>query len=124
MADSFWRLRAGASPAEIREMAESYYDMDFTLDQIRPHYQFDVSCQGSVPQAIEAFLEGNSYEDVIRLAISIGGDSDTIAAIAGSMAEIIYPVPEDLRKEALGKLPHDMKVPLLRAEEMFGVRVG
>ncbi len=124
VAESIWRLRAGASPAEIREMAESYYDMDFTLDQIRPHYQFDVSCQGSVPQAIEAFLEGNSYEDVIRLAISIGGDSDTIAAIAGSMAEIIYPIPEALREEALGKLPDDIKVPLLRAEEMFGVRVG
>ena len=75
----------------------------FTLDQIRPHYQFDVSCQGSVPQAIEAFLEGNSYDDVIRLAISIGGDSDTIAAIAGSMAEIIYPIPEALREEALGE---------------------
>ncbi len=124
VAESIWRLRAGASLEEIREMAESYYDMDFTLDQIRPEYQFDVSCQGSVPQAIEAFLEGDSYEDVIRLAISIGGDSDTIAAIAGSMAEIIYPVPEELREEALIRLPEDIKEPLLRAEERFGVRVG
>ena len=73
------------------------------------------------PTAVEIDTFGTARvdEDVIRLAISIGGDSDTIADIAGSMAEIIYPIPEALREEALGKLPDDIKVPLLRAEEMF-----
>lgn len=89
-------LRQGASKAFIRDFASKYYDMNFTLDEIRYLYEYDVSCQGSVPQAIMAFLEGNSFEEVISLAISIGGDSDTIAAIAGSIAEVIYPIPENI----------------------------
>lgn len=89
-------LRQGAGKAFIREFTSKYYDMNFTLDEIRNSYEYDVSCQGSVPQAIMAFLEGNSFEEVISLAISIGGDSDTIAAIAGSIAEVIYPIPEKI----------------------------
>ena len=69
----------------------------YTLDEIRSTYTIDVSCKGSVPQAIRAFLEGSSFTDVLSGAISIGGDSDTIAAIAGSIAEVIYPVPQGLR---------------------------
>lgn len=87
-------LRQGASKDYIREFVSKYYDMNFTLDEIRNVYEYDVSCQGSVPQAIMAFLEGSSFGEVISLAISIGGDSDTIAAIAGSIAEVIYPIPE------------------------------
>jgi len=66
------------------------YDLNRTLDSIRPSYRFDVSCQGSVPEAIISFLESNSYEDSIRNAISLGGDSDTIACIAGGIAEAYY----------------------------------
>ena len=70
------------------------------MDEIRPSYRFDVTCQGSVPQAIEAFLEANSFEDCIRNAISIGGDSDTIAAMAGSIGEAYYGIDPNLIKEA------------------------
>lgn len=80
------------------------YDLSRSLDQIRPTYQFDVSCQGSVPEAIIAFLESTSFEDTIRNAISLGGDSDTIAAMAGSIAEAAYGVPTDLETEALDRL--------------------
>lgn len=89
-------LRQGASKDYLREFVSKYYDMNFTLDGIRNEYEYDVSCQGSVPQAIMAFFEGNTFEEVISLAISIGGDSDTIAAIAGSIAEVIYPIPEEI----------------------------
>lgn len=98
-------LRHGATKEDIKKFASEYYNMDFTLDEIRVDYTFDVSCQGSVPQAIRAFLEGNSFEEVISLAISIGGDSDTIAAIAGSMAEVIYPIPDEIIDFVLAKLP-------------------
>ena len=80
---------------EIRDYIESnFYKIDFTLDGIRPTYSFDVTCQGSVPQAFEAFFESTGFEDAVRNAVSIGGDSDTIAAIAGGIAEAYYGVPE------------------------------
>jgi ADP-ribosylglycohydrolase len=66
------------------------YDLDRTIDEIRPTYDFDVSCQGSVPEAIIAFLESADFENAIRLAVSIGGDSDTIACITGGIAEAFY----------------------------------
>ena len=75
--------------------------MNFTLEEIRPEYRFDVSCQGSVPQAIMAFLESTSFEDAIRNAISIGGDSDTIGAITGSIAEAYYDIPVNIRNQAV-----------------------
>lgn len=92
----------GASKEEIRAYIESgYYKIGFTLDEIRDTYTFDVSCQGSVPQALEAFFEAESFEDAIRNAISIGGDSDTIACIAGSIAGAFFGVPDDLKNKAL-----------------------
>ena len=78
-----------------------YYKIDFTLDEIRPSYRFDVTCQGSVPQAFEALFESTGFEDAIRNAISIGGDSDTIAAITGGMAEAYYGIPSAIRDKAL-----------------------
>ena len=97
--------RAGADMDAIRtRIARDYYQIDFTLDEIRPHYGFDVSCQGSVPQALEAFFESTSFEDAIRNAVSIGGDSDTIAAIAGGVAEAYYGVPDSLAAAAEGFL--------------------
>jgi type I restriction enzyme M protein len=96
--------RTRHSKEEIRAFIEdNCYTLDFMLDEIRPTYRFDVTCQGSVPQAIEAFLESTSFEDAIRNAISIGGDSDTIAAITGSIAEAFYGIPEDIRKQAISQ---------------------
>ncbi|WP_458400418.1 N-6 DNA methylase [Mailhella sp.] len=102
VAVAIWLARRGKSLIEIRDhIHEHYYPMDFTLNGIRPAYRFDVSCHGSVPQAIMAFLEAENFEDAIRNAISIGGDSDTIAAIAGSIAEAYFGIPADIRKLAL-----------------------
>ena len=104
-----WLARQGSGIPEIREyIREYYYPLDFTLDEIRADYEFDSSCQGSVPQAIEAFLESDSFEDAIRNAVSIGGDSDTIAAMAGSIAEAFYGVPDWLKDECDKRLPDDM----------------
>lgn len=97
-------LRIGKDKDFIRKFVSEYYNINFTLADIRESYMFDVSCQGSVPQAIVAFLEGDSFEEVISLAISIGGDSDTIAAIAGSIAEVIYPIPESVLEIAYNAL--------------------
>lgn len=92
--------KEGKDKEYLRYYANTYYIINFTLDDIRPSYTFKESCQGSVPQAIECFLESKNFEDCIRNAISIGGDSDTIAAIAGSIAEAYYGVDEDLKKKA------------------------
>lgn len=92
------------------------YDLTKTCDEIRPSYHHVESCQETVPQAICAFLEGNSFEEVIRLAVSLGGDSDTLTCIAGSMAEAFYGVPEELRAEAEARLPEDLRGILDRFE--------
>ena len=97
IAVAVYMAKTGASKEEIRKyIEENYYTLDFKIDDIRDTYKFDVSCQGSVPQALEAFFESEDFEDAIRIAISIGGDSDTIAAMAGSVAEAYYGVPEEL----------------------------
>src|SRR5262249_32388179 len=96
------------------------YDLGFTLDQIRDAYEFDVSCQGSVPQAIRAFLESDSLEDAIRKAISIGGDSDTIACIAGGIAHAFYgPLPKEIEYEVFARINDDMELTLERFLERF-----
>ena len=101
--------RRGLPQAEIRaEIVGRFdYDLNRTLDQIRPGYTFDVSCQGSVPEAIIAFLESTDYEDAVRKAISIGGDSDTIACITGGIAEAYYGVPEEIAGQAYTFLPEE-----------------
>lgn len=102
VASAIFLARNGKGLLEIRDYIESkYYRINFTLDSIRPTYSFDVTCQGSVPQAFEAFFESTGFEDAVRNAISIGGDSDTIAAITGGMAEAYYGIPSQLRKNAL-----------------------
>ena len=98
-------LRTGTSVKEVHaHIRENYYPLDFTLDEIRSAYTFDVSCQGSVPQALEAFFEADCFEDAIRNAVSIGGDSDTIAAIAGSVAGAYWGIPDDIRAETVSRL--------------------
>lgn len=105
VAIAIFLARKGYSLLEIRNYIERhYYPMDFTLDQIREAYIFDVTCQGSVPQAFQAFFESENFEDAIRNAISIGGDSDTIAAICGGLAEAYYGIPDSIRQEALSFL--------------------
>ena len=111
--------RRGAGIPEIRaHVQREYYPLAFTLEQIRPTYGFDVSCQGSVPQAIEAFLESVSFEDAIRNAVSIGGDSDTIAAMVGSLAEAFFGIPEWLQEKGMDYLDDEMEVVYIRFQEM------
>lgn len=100
--------RQGVTQTEIREeiVSRFEYDLDRTLDEIRPVYTYDVSCQGSVPEAIIAFCESTDYEDAIRKAVSIGGDSDTIACITGGIAEAFYGgVPDEIAQQAYSYLP-------------------
>lgn len=96
---------------EIKSYISRLYDynLDFTIAELRPYYEFNETCQGSVPQAIVAFLESNDYESAIRLAISLGGDSDTIACITGGIAEGYYGVPEEMKAHALSLLPPEMR---------------
>ena len=85
------------------------YDLNFTLNEIRPSYTFNESCQKTVPQAIVSFLESENFEDAIRNAISIGGDSDTLSAITGSIAEAAYGIPEDIKEKAINYLDKKIK---------------
>ena len=104
--------KEGKSKQKIKEYVKSTfdYDLDRTIDEIRPNYHFDVSCQGSVPEAIIAFLEGNSFEEVIRLAISIGGDSDTIGCMAGAIAACMYPIPDEIAEKCNEILTDDLRL--------------
>ncbi|MGN1020086.1 MAG: ADP-ribosylglycohydrolase family protein [Aristaeellaceae bacterium] len=104
VAGCIFQLRNGGTKKDVAAYAERFYSLDFTMDGIREDYAFDVSCAGSVPQGIKAFLEGESFADILSLAISIGGDSDTIAAIAGSIAEVIYPIPQGLRGRVIDRM--------------------
>ncbi|MCG8332034.1 MAG: ADP-ribosylglycohydrolase family protein [Chitinophagales bacterium] len=104
--------RNGETKESIKKAvsARFSYDLDRTIAAIRPDYKFDVSCQGSVPEAIIAFLESTNFEDAIRTAISIGGDSDTIACMTGAIAEAYYGgVPEEIEKEAIKRLSDELK---------------
>jgi ADP-ribosylglycohydrolase len=100
--------QTGKSKDEIKKfITDTFdYDLDRKIDDIRPDYEFDVSCQGSVPEAIMAFLESTDYESAIRLAVSIGGDSDTIACITGGIAEAFYQtIPDSIIESVLNILP-------------------
>ncbi len=111
----------GGTKDEIRRVIHrDYYPLDFTLDGIRGSYGFDVTCQGTVPQAIEAFLESEDFEDAIRNAVSIGGDSDTLAAITGGIAEAYYGVPDAIRRTAEGFLDPELLALLREAESVIG----
>lgn len=115
-----WLARNGGSKHDIRTRIGEVYKVDFTLDEIRPTYSFNETCQGSVPQAVVAFLESESFEDAIRNAISIGGDSDTIVAITGSIAEAFYGVPEEMKERARSYLDSRLLGILDAFDEMIG----
>ena len=120
-ASVIWAARNHWSKAEIKAYVEQeFYPLTKTCDEIRPSYRFDVSCQGTVPQAITAFLEGTSFEDVIRTAVSLGGDCDTLTCIAGGMAEAMYDVPETLKAECRNRVEPDMRKVLERFEQHLG----
>ena len=103
-----WLAHQGEDKAAIRREIHARFDYDLTrpVDDIRPNYRFDVSCQGSVPESIVAFLDSEDFEDAIRLAISLGGDSDTMACIAGGIAQAYYgEVPATIVEGARQRLP-------------------
>jgi len=106
--------KQGKSIEEIKQKMIEYYpqleDSDFTIDKIRPTYEFNEACQDTVPQALQAFFESESFEDAIRIAISVGGDSDTLAAITGSIAEVYYGVPLDIKQKSLSYLDESMLI--------------
>lgn len=119
VADAIWIAHSlrGEDIRECKEQIRGYisavyhYDLSRTCDDIRNNYEFDVSCQGSVPESIIAFLDSSDYEDAVRNAVSLGGDADTMACIAGSIAEACYgikSIPQGLVEKGLAKLPEDM----------------
>lgn len=120
VAVAIYLAKTGSNILEIRDYINAhYYPMNFKLDDIRDSYKFNETCQETVPQAIEAFLESNSFEDAIRNAISIGGDSDTIAAITGSIAEAYYGIPADIRNHAITFLDERLLKILIDFENRF-----
>lgn len=108
-ATAIYMARKKYDKKEIKSYIEHAfnYDLSFTLDEIRPYYRFNETCQEAVPQAIVAFLESKDFEDAIKLAISLGGDADTLAAITGSIAEAYYGVPDKLINKAKTFLPKE-----------------
>ena len=111
VASAIFLARNGKTRDKIKKYVTSSfgYNLDDTIDSIRSVYAFDETCQGSVPQAIIAFLESDNFEDAIRKAVSIGGDSDTIACITGGIAEAFYGgIPENIKSEILPKLDNDL----------------
>lgn len=121
-AAAIFLARNNKTKAEIRDYIEQNfnYNLRRTLDEIRPKYKFEVSCQKSVPEAIIAFLESTDFEDAIRNAVSLGGDSDTIAAITGSIAEALYGgVPEAIAKPIWKKLDRRIRHTVTEFREVY-----
>ena len=117
---ALFKAKSGSNISEIRDYINThYYPMNFTLESIRDNYRFDVTCQGTVPQAITAFLESSDFEDAIRNAISIGGDSDTLAAITGGIAGAYYGIPADVRNQAISFLDKRLMEILLEFENIY-----
>ena len=118
-ASAIYLARTGHSKAYIKEYTEHEfgYELNRTCDEIRPNYYHTETCMETVPEAITAFLEGDSFEDVIRTAVSLGGDCDTLTAIAGSIAEGFYGVPVELKEECCHRLPEPLLQVLKKFEE-------
>lgn len=117
---AIFMAKSGGNILEIRDYIDkNYYPMDFTLDDIRDSYQFNETCQDTVPQALTAFFESTGFEDAIRNAVSIGGNSDTVAAICGGVAEAYYGIPTDIRKHALTFLDRSLMQLLILFENKY-----
>jgi ADP-ribosylglycohydrolase len=122
VASAIFLARTGKTKPEIKKyIIDSFgYDLNRTINEIRPEYDFDVTCQGSVPEAIIAFLESTDYENAIRLAISMGGDSDTIACITGGIAAAFYKsIPEHIIKDVMSRLPKEFIDIIEEFDKMF-----
>ncbi len=115
--------RHGASKSIIFDFVKKDYNLDFRLSDIRATYQFDVSCQGTIPVALAAFFESESFEDAIRNAISMGGDADTLAAITGSIAGAYYGIPRSLYHLAISYLDEPLKADLAAFEVRWSPRL-
>ena len=126
VASCVFLAKEGKTKTEIKAYVQNAfgYNLNRKIAEIRPRYGFDVSCQGSVPESIIAFLEGNSFEEVIRLAISLGGDSDTIGAMAGAIAACVYPIPDDIKKRCDAVLTEDLREIKDRFCELIEMREG
>ena len=124
IASSIYLARHGATKEEIKSYVEEqfHYDLSRQLDDIRPTYSYDMSCQNTVPQALLAFLEGANFEDVMRSAVSIGGDSDTIAAMAGGIAQAFYVIPKKLSSYCYALLTPELRGVLNDFEDLLGCR--
>jgi ADP-ribosylglycohydrolase len=116
--------RTGRGKDAIKAHAEETfgYDLSGCLDDLRPHFVFDVSCQGTVPPALLAFLESTDYEHAVRLAVSLGGDADTLAAIVGGVAGAFYGVPDPIRVEALARLDDRLRGVVTEFEARYSPR--
>lgn len=111
IASAIWLARHGFDKDKIREyiIDEFGYDLSRTCDEIRPYYRHNESCQKTVPEAVTAFMEGKDFEDVIRTAVSLGGDCDTLTCIAGAMAEAYYGIPDEIRDECRRRMTKEMR---------------
>jgi len=119
--DAIYLARTGVGKNQIKNHIERNYgyDLSFTLDGIRPSYDFDVSCQGSVPESIVCFLEAESFEDTVRNAVSLGGDADTLAAIAGSIASAYWEIPKNISYKSINLLDDILLDVFIEFEEKF-----
>ncbi len=123
IASGVFLARTGNSKDQIKSFVETrfHYSLDTPLDEIRPRYEFHVSCQKSVPQAIRAFLESDDYEDAVRKAVSLGGDSDTLACMAGGIAQAYYGgVPDEIARKVYELLDEPLGALNRRFSEAFG----
>ena len=123
-AAAIFMARKGQSKKEIRDYIEKtfHYDLSRTLEEIRPTFTFDETCQHTVPEAITCFMEGKDYEDVVRLSVALAGDADTIAAIAGSISSAVDEVPNEISQPAIALLSEEFCTTLLRFNELVAQR--
>ena len=123
-AAAIFLARSGKTKQEIRDyIAKTFrYDLSRTLDEIRPTFTFDETCQRTVPEAITCFMEGKDYEDVVRLSVALAGDADTIAAIAGSISSAVDDVPNEISQPVISLLSEEFCTTLLRFNELVAQR--
>ena len=123
-AAAIFLARRGKSKQDIRDyVAQTFdYDLSRTLDEIRPTFTFDETCQRTVPEAITCFMEGKDYEDVVRLSVALAGDADTIAAIAGSISSAVDEVPNGITQQVIALLSEEFCTTLLRFNELVAKR--
>lgn len=121
-AGAIFLAKSGRSKEEIKKyIVENFYELSESLDDIRSKYKFSAACQDTVPQAIQAFLESENYEDAIRNAVSLGGDSATLAAITGTVAEAFYGIPKEIQQKTLTYLPSELQKMVFKFEKTYQI---